>query len=253
MLNLKDNNILLIPASALGRLPRLLSLQLDYNRITALSGEILRSIAERVTTLVLSKNVVRELPPGTFQYFHQLQHLDLTRNLLVNFNSDTFNGLESSLLSLKIAQNKIVSLGGPPLNINELKSLDVSENQLSEVAANAFSLLPNLSYLNLSKNAHLAILPPTVFDQLSKLKILDISMINLKMLLPKYFEKLLTIEEIYVNDNDLTEISENTFVNMLNLTTIDLSNNKINNIKNGAFVNVMNLKKLCLRGKFIIS
>lgn len=251
-LNLKDNNILLIPASALGRLPRLLSLQLDYNRITALSGDILRSIAEKVITLVISKNVVRELPPGTFQYFQQLQHLDLTRNLLVNLNSDTFTGLETSLLSLKIAQNKIVSLGGPPLNMNELKSLDISENRLSEVAADAFSLLPNLNYLNLSRNAHLTILPITVFHNLPKLKILDISMTNLKLLLPKFFDSLLTLEKIFLNDNDLTEISENTFVNMLNLSVIDLSNNRINNIKNGAFVNVMNLKEISLKGKSIV-
>lgn len=66
-LSLQDNNILLVPASALGRLPRLSVLRLDFNRVAALSVDILRAVADRVTHLGLSRNVVRELPSDAFQ------------------------------------------------------------------------------------------------------------------------------------------------------------------------------------------
>jgi len=64
---LEDNNVLLIPATALSKLPRLNKLRLDYNRIAALSSNILRGLAEILIELGLSRNVIREIPPDVFQ------------------------------------------------------------------------------------------------------------------------------------------------------------------------------------------
>lgn len=66
-MSLEDNNILLIPATALSKLPRLNKLRLDYNRIAALSSNILRGLSEILTELGLSRNVIREIPPDVFQ------------------------------------------------------------------------------------------------------------------------------------------------------------------------------------------
>jgi len=66
-LSLEDNNILLIPATALGKLPRLSKLRLDYNRIAALSSTILQGLSEMLIELGLSRNVIREIPPDVFQ------------------------------------------------------------------------------------------------------------------------------------------------------------------------------------------
>lgn len=73
---IRDNNILLIPGSALGRLSRLSNLYLDYNRVAALSSDILGSIQpEDIRYLSLSRNVIRELPAGSFQSFKNLLFL----------------------------------------------------------------------------------------------------------------------------------------------------------------------------------
>jgi len=66
-LSLEDNNILLIPATALSKLPHLSKLRLDYNRIAALSANILRGLSEILIELGLSRNVIREIPPDVFQ------------------------------------------------------------------------------------------------------------------------------------------------------------------------------------------
>lgn len=239
---------MLIPASALGRLPRLSSLELDYNRIAALSGDILRSIAERVTSLVIAKNVVRELPADTFQYFQQLEDLALDRNLITNLNTDAFNGLENSLVRLKISQNRISNIVGPPLSLLKLKYLDLSDNQLNELSRNVFSLVPSVEYLNLSRNSHLSIVPLTLLHKLPDIKVLDLTYTGLKALTSDLFAKSSKIEEIYLNNNDLVEISDGTFVNLRNLTVVDLSHNNINNIRPGAFVNAMNIRELYLKG-----
>lgn len=88
---LRDNNILLIPGSALGRLPRLSNLYLDYNRVAALSSDILGSIQpEDIKYMSLSRNVIRELPPGSFEMFRNLRYLDLSGNSLAQVRGVTF-------------------------------------------------------------------------------------------------------------------------------------------------------------------
>lgn len=247
-LNLKDNNILLIPASALGRLPRLSSLQMDYNRIAALSGDILRSIAERVTQLILSKNVVRELPTGSFQYFQQLELLDLSSNLLTTLNSDAFAGLENTLLSLRLSQNRISSISSPPITLMKLKRLDLSENELTDFPRNTFSLLPSLEYLNISHNYNLSNIPNGILHKLTKLRVLDLSYTGLKSVSSDLFKQTPSVRGIFLSHNQISEITDNTFANLENLTSIDLSYNNINNIKQSSFVNVMNIRELSLKG-----
>lgn len=82
-LSLQDNNILLVPASAIGRLPQLTTLQLDFNRVAAVSADILRAIAERVAALGLARNVIRELPPDAFQVNNIYYFIQITT---VNYN-----------------------------------------------------------------------------------------------------------------------------------------------------------------------
>ncbi|CAH0559320.1 unnamed protein product [Brassicogethes aeneus] len=252
-LNLKDNNILLIPASALGRLPKLASLQLDYNRVAALSGDIFKSIAEKVTTLVLAKNVVRELPTASFQYFQQLEYLDLTRNLLTTLNTDAFQGLENTLMHLYLSENRINSISGQPIALLKLRTLDLSENELYELPRNVFASLPELKHLNLSHNTHLTSVPQNLLHKLTALEVLDLSHTGLKMIPNEFTAKSARIKEICLSNNDITELSDGAFSNLLNLTSVDLSYNSISNIRPSAFVNVMNIKRLNLKGNQLSS
>lgn len=245
---LRDNNILLIPASALGRLPRLSSIHLGYNRVTAVSSDILRSMADHVSSLVLARNVIRELPPAAFQHFKYLTHLDLNGNLLNILNAEIFSGLESSLEYLSASQNRILSLAGPPIQFLRLWFLDLSGNQLSDMSKNTFSMMPNLSFLNMSRNPHLNTLPHTLLHNSVELVTVDLSHNGLKSFPADLFGKSANLEHVYLHDNAIQEIPESAFVNMRNLTLVDLSNNNIVNIRQAAFVNVMSIRDLSLRG-----
>ncbi|CAG9768910.1 unnamed protein product [Ceutorhynchus assimilis] len=252
-LNLKDNNILLIPASALGRLPRLTSLQMDYNRITALSGDILRSIGEKVTRLVISTNVVRELPTDTFKFFKTLQYLDLKRNYLTTLTSNAFEGLEASLEELYLSENRIMTLPETPINLNILKLLDLSNNHLTDLPRNSFNSLTSLKQLNLSNNVHLTKIPEPLLHKLAKLEIIDMSFCGIQTIKSELFIKSNTLKEIHLKSNNLSDLQENSFVNMPNLTLIDLSYNNISSIKQTAFAFVMNIKELNLKGNQLTS
>ncbi|KAK5649920.1 hypothetical protein RI129_000949 [Pyrocoelia pectoralis] len=247
-LRLKDNNILLIPASAVGRLPHLNTLELDYNRVAALSADILKSIADQVTRLVIAKNVVRELPPATFQYFQQLRYLDLTRNLITTLNSDAFVGIETTLKELHLSQNKISSMSDSPLILSKLEVFDISNNQLSDLPKSTFTLMATLKTLNMSRSGRSIQIPDDLFHTLTEIESIDLSYIGLKSITSNIFSKSTHLQNIYLNNNDISEIVENVFYNLQNLTEIDLSHNNISSIKQGAFVNVMNLQKLSLKG-----
>ncbi|CAG9822681.1 unnamed protein product [Phaedon cochleariae] len=252
-LNLKDNNILLIPASALGRLPRLTSLQLDYNRVAALSGDILRSIADKVTKLVISKNIVRELPSASFQYFQQLESLDLSRNLLNSLNAEAFSGLENTLTELDLSQNRITNLAAAPLALLKLQRLDISDNHLTEISRNAFSMVPALQYLNISRNIHMGTLPFNLLHKLTQLQVLDMTHGGVRSLPTEFFAKSRAMLKIYLGHNGLTDLADGIFADMPNITLIDLSFNNISNIKTGSFVNVMNIRTLLLKGNQLSS
>ncbi|EDW16908.2 protein artichoke [Drosophila mojavensis] len=245
---IRDNNILLVPGSALGRLPQLTSLQMDFNRVAALSSEILGSVqASDITTLSLSRNVIRELPPGSFQMFSSLHTLDLSGNSLVMINADTFAGLEGTLMQLKLGQNKLSGLGNNPLTLPELRSLDLSSNSLTELSLNIFEDLENLQSLNLSGN-HLMPLMPALFRPLARLQIIDLSRCSIRQFSGDLLGGLQDLKHIHLAGNQLQELQDGSFVNLWNISSIDLSENQINSIRAGAFVNVMQLKRLDLHG-----
>lgn len=246
---IRDNNILLIPGSALGRLPRLANLYLDFNRVAALSSDILGSIQPvDIKYMSLSRNVIRELPAGSFQMFKNLIYLDLSGNALATISADTFSGLESSLKDLRLAQNRITGIGNIPLQLRELKFLDFSANSIVDIPANAFSGVENLIYLNISNNHHLAPIPSTILHTLTKLRSLDLSNTGIKSLQVELFANSPDLEVILLRNNAIQEIGDGSFSNLKNITLIDLSHNNIMTIKSSAFINLMGIKRLLLKG-----
>lgn len=246
---IRDNNILLVPGSALGRLPRLANLYLDFNRVAALSSEILGSIQpEDIKYLSLSRNVIRELPSGSFQMFKNLRYLDLSGNSLAYINSETFIGLETSLRELRISQNRITGIGSAPVVLKRLRILDLSDNNIVDIPRNAFAGVENLLFLNISRNTHLSPIPPSILLPVKKLRTVDFSATGMKTLPVEMFANSPDLEIINLRNNALQEIIEGTFANLRNLTAVDLSHNHIVNLRPSAFVNVMNIRKLNLKG-----
>lgn len=246
---IRDNNILLIPGSALGRLPRLSNLYLDYNRVAALSSDILGSIEpEDIKYMSLSRNVIRELPAGSFQKFENLQFLDLSGNSLANINADTFAGLEKSLTDLRLSQNKITGIGNMPIKLDVIKFLDLSDNDIVDIPRNAFVGVSSLIKLNISNNNHLGPVPSTIFHSLTKLVSIDLSNIGLKTMPLELFANSEGLQAIHLRFNSIQEVNEGSFSNLRNISFIDLSYNNIMTIRSSAFINLMSIKTLILKG-----
>uniref|UniRef100_A0A8C5W647 VWFC domain-containing protein n=1 Tax=Leptobrachium leishanense TaxID=445787 RepID=A0A8C5W647_9ANUR len=121
-----------------------------------------------------------------------------------------------------------------------LKTLYLADNEISKLPARAFSGLPNLEWLDLSKNmlgdSGLSV---DVFKNLTKLKRLNLdgNRLTVLPLLPT------SLQEFKVNDNKLQELHRYSFRGMTNLLTLELEGNDFHdgNVNPMAF---MSLKKL---------
>ncbi|XP_054003732.1 protein artichoke [Hylaeus anthracinus] len=247
-LSLQDNNILLVPATALTRLPSLTHLHVEFNRIAALSTELIKATASRLVTLALTRNLVREIPPGSFHDFENLISIELSGNMLSTISPTTFAGLENTLANLDVSRNRLTSIGELPLR--NLVSFDLSNNQLTKVPPETFERLQRLRYLNLSSNPLYGGFPP-VFP--SSIVNLDVSRTDLRILPAILLANLESLERISVAGNKLERIDEGTFRGLTNLTKIDLSGNQLVSIDNGAFAGLISLYELNLRSNKLIS
>lgn len=247
---LTDNNILLIPASSLSRLPRLTSIRLDFNRIAAVSGDIVTS--EHAQMISLARNVIRELPDGTFKRCKDLRKLDLSGNLLNGIPSPAiFIGTEDTLKELDLSYNKLTGVS-PGITFTQLESLDLSNNRVGGLSPGTFSRMPELRHLNLSRNPRLGSgLSADILN--SPLVTLDLSHIGLRHVPVALLSSAPSLVRLNLSSNSITELSDRSFYNLRNLTHIDLSNNRITAVKPHAFINVMSIRTLILHNNRLVS
>lgn len=247
-LSLQDNNILLVPGLAVSRLPSLTHLHVEFNRIAALSSELLRSAAPSLVSLGLTRNLVREIPARLFQNFENLVNIELSGNMLSAVSQHTFAGLETTLLNLDLSNNRLTSVTS--LQLRSLMSLNLADNHLKRLTPDTFEHLVKLRYLNISGNPLYGGFPP-IFP--SSLLTLDASRTGLKTLPTVLLLNLRSLMSVALSGNNLQEIGEGTFQHLYNLTRVDLSENAIERIDNGAFVGLINLYELNLRGNRLSS
>ena len=238
-LDISDNKVLSLPASALGRLPRLKRLKADYNRIGALSYEILRSV-KGLEELSLAYNIIREIPKGTFQDLSQLKILNLYGNQIAALDQDTFAGTEANLEYVDLGFNIIEEIS-PDISLPALKYLNLAKNKLVEIEG-AFNLLSTLNVLILRENGIEKVTPFT-FTGMDNLISIDLSQNYIRTLESGVFGNNY-LNEVNMSGNLLKELEEETFVNLPILESLDLSHNNLIGIKNGAFDAIPRLKKL---------
>ncbi|NWX49175.1 ECM2 protein, partial [Steatornis caripensis] len=141
----------------------------------------------------------------------------------------------------------------PPISDPDLTSLDLTGNSITTISDEAFNGMPNLEWIDLSKNNITSPgIGPQAFRILKKLKRLYLDgnmLIHIPSELPS------TLEEIKINDNHLHAIDEDSLQDLKNLVTLELEGNKLSeaNVSPLAFYPLKSLSYLRLgRNKFRI-
>uniref|UniRef100_A0A1B6GM32 LRRCT domain-containing protein n=1 Tax=Cuerna arida TaxID=1464854 RepID=A0A1B6GM32_9HEMI len=197
-------------------------LSLDHNKLVYIPPRGLTAL-KNLHTVTASHNDINSVAPDAFKGLKHLRYVDLSFNSLhlLDFKLvlDAVN-----LISLNLRNNLVKTVVAPELPINTLESLDLSVNKIPDFPLLFFSSFPKLIYLNISYN-ELGTLPADSFHDLSKLKVLDASGIQVRTLDRKVVENLKSLNRLYLSENFL---SEATFVEVLPaLTTLDLRHNNL--------------------------
>ncbi|XP_064579981.1 extracellular matrix protein 2 [Zonotrichia leucophrys gambelii] len=141
----------------------------------------------------------------------------------------------------------------PPISDPDLTSLDLTGNSITTISDEAFNGVPNLEWIDLSKNNITSPgIGPKAFKILKKLKRLYLDG-NMLALIPSELPS--TLEEIKINDNQLHAIDEDGLKGLKNLVTLELEGNKLSeaNVSPLAFYPLKSLSYLRLgRNKFRI-
>ncbi|NWZ66933.1 ECM2 protein, partial [Acrocephalus arundinaceus] len=141
----------------------------------------------------------------------------------------------------------------PPISDPDLTTLDLTGNSITTISDEAFNGIPNLEWIDLSKNNITSPgIGPKAFKILKKLKRLYLDG-NMLALIPSELPS--TLEEIKINDNQLHAIDEDGLKDLKNLVTLELEGNKLSeaNVSPLAFYPLKSLSYLRLgRNKFRI-
>ncbi|MGT2935284.1 NEAT domain-containing protein [Streptococcus castoreus] len=194
-LHLEGNHISDIPKETFSQMKVLRFLNLRNNDLTHLDKECFAHNSQ-LRELYLSSNFMPTLEKGIFKELSQLTQLDLSKNRLTTISDGVFTGLsqvtslglaennleeisEAALLPLKslnfidLSENRLSLLPKSLGDLNKLRTIVASHNQIVSIDNVAFSQLPELATVDLATN-EISKLPKDAFKANKKLAKLDL-------------------------------------------------------------------------------
>uniref|UniRef100_A0A8B9TFC0 Leucine rich repeats and immunoglobulin like domains 1 n=1 Tax=Anas platyrhynchos TaxID=8839 RepID=A0A8B9TFC0_ANAPL len=219
-LRLSKNRITQLPVKAF-RLPRLIQLELNRNRIRLIEGLTFQGL-DSLEVLKLQRNNISKLTDGAFWGLAKMQVLHLEYNSLTEVNSGSLYGL-SSLHQLHLSNNSISRINPDGWSFcQKLHELILSYNNLTRLDEGSLADLGGLHVLRLSHNSinHIA---EGAFKGLKNLRVLEL------------------------DHNDISGTIEDTngaFTGLENLSKLNLGDNAIRSIQADAFAKMKSLRQL---------
>lgn len=244
-LDIRSNNIAFVADRAFEGLIALTSIQLSSNRLASLPPDLF-SESRDIKEIHLRNNTLAVLPPGLFGELTQLQVLDMSANELTAewINSATFTGLVR-LVVLDLSDNQISRLEASVFrDLYSLQILRLQENLIDCLQENTFAALSNLHTLVLSDN-RLSTIDATTFSGLYVLSLLSLENNRLSDLHPTSLKNASSLQDLHLNGNRLTSIPEALKATPL-LRALDLGENLISELPRGSFDHMTHLSGLRL-------
>ncbi|XP_077195496.1 chondroadherin-like protein [Paroedura picta] len=199
-LNLQKSQIESVEEGAFRGLGRLVYLNLASNNIAFLYQEALDGLSS-LQQLILENNRIEEIKPGAFGQLGFLSFLNLARNSLVYLPDMVFQGLQV------------------------IKWIRLSHNTLHVIANEAFGGLPALRRLSLDYN-ELQFLPTEALSRLSGTNRLEIGHNPITYVGEEAIE-MASLKQLFLDNMALQDVSHRAFVRSPLLHTIDFHNNQL--------------------------
>ncbi|XP_065076627.1 chaoptin-like isoform X2 [Ochlerotatus camptorhynchus] len=259
----------------------------DYLRFLNLKDNVIKQFDQRNTSPFAGLNLYKLDTTGNQNQPFTLKELSTMKNLRslatshlqsMSLNAEDFTDFSPELEELKITRAGLKSIKNRAFtNLRGLKRLDLSENRIDSIEANAFNEIGHtLVSLRISHGLGMQLLqiPHESFRQLTALEALDLSNNKLKTLNDNSFHFMKNLVSLELHDNQIDSLQKGTFqsdihtkltmislrynnlkqmqthsfVDLEDLNAIYLDDNRIETIEKRAFMNLDDLKLLNLRG-----
>eukprot|EP00798_Chlamydomonas_sp_ICE-L_P023597 gene23597-9125_t len=199
IIGVRDRNLKELPSEAMAVGPEAKVLDASNNKIVELPPNLGDQLCN-LNRLVLANNALSSLPATVFDGLGMsVKTLVLDRNLLRDLPEDI--GQLLKLEKLSVMNNKLVVLPQSLGQCTALQVLNVSGNQLSSLPPSLSSCL-FLEELDASSNDIVDI--PSSFGELKKLKILNLDRNKLTQIPPAVFKGCLALQTLSLHSNNVT-------------------------------------------------
>lgn len=252
-LDLSFNKIKNVKNEAFRNLIALKSLNLSGNAIEMLNTKsfmISDSRNSNLEVLDLSNNLLTELVGDIFSFIPKLKTMYLQNNKLMTLTEDCFNDVKI-LNSLILHHNQLPSLNMTLVNLKMLKELDVSFNYLTKVSGYEINRLVALVNINMSYNS-IQFIESNSFNQAFNLQSVDLRYNRVQSSIENVmFINNNKLDYLNVYQNNITRIQDNAFKHNI-LNYLNLENNNISGeITANTFTGLQNVTTLNLSNQSI--
>ena len=266
VLDMQHNQLKSIPENSFSELKKLSSLYLNHNAITLLDNNSFVGL-EKLMGLHLQNNALVSLPSSVFRPLVSLEYLSLANNhivsLIVKFWPSTLHFLDlcdnqlvslpenihqTNINTLNISTNHLTAFNIKGEILNNLETLDLSQNQIHNFNNTMFLGLPKLVHLNLEKNEMAMTMSINSFRGTSKLKTLNLAhngIVTINQLFSQ--DTLNNLETLNVSFNPIDGIEQLAVdIVQAHIIEIDMSNCNISKLNTDTFAKLTRLRKVHL-------
>lgn len=185
-------------------------IELYNNHITQITENAFAN-NRNLTYINLARNELSVLPENVFASQSQVTMLELRHNL---FASGFADGLFSSMISLQ--------------------TLLINDCQLHEINPLWFENLPNLRILNMYNN-DIRQVPADAFVSLENLMILNLERASLRNISANAFRSLSSLQFLYLDENHIEDLPNGIFAPLTSLNDLGLRSNRLKTVRREHF------------------
>lgn len=245
-LDLSQNNLSSVDTLSARKMPQLLSVYLEENRLTELPERCLSGLSS-LQELYVNHNSLSAISPGAFIGLHNLLRLHLNSNRLQAIDRKWFDALPN-LEILMIGENPILRIKDMNFEpLVNLRSLVIAGINLTEMPDDALVGLESLESISFYDN-RLREVPRAALQKVANLKFLDLNKNPIHRIRRGDFSNMPHLKELGMNNMpELVSIDGLAVDNLPDLRKIEATNNpRLSYVHPHAFSRLPRLESLML-------
>ena len=204
-LDLSFNQLSSVEAVVFSRMTSLRMLNLQHNKVHTVSAGAFSSL-KNLQILSLSFNSIERVEVAAFDGLSSLTSLSLDHNGLRSLHADQFLSSSPTLEDLSLNDNHLTEVPQTLTHLAQLRTLDLGENEISELKESDFGNLLQLYGLRIAGNRISSIKRGT-FQNATTIHVLNLAHNKLSEIEQGSFETLKDLRALRLDNNLLTDIN----------------------------------------------